>query len=479
MDKLETDFTSTWPARPWDYEDNRLNAHLVESTDNIPGTSTLVFDNKSLVYPGNGLTPDISSLGEQEDRPFTITHKIYMTTAPSHPAIQMDERIIITQEQDISPSTPVLADNGLPILNDDGVPIFEEDAPFGPIFKSYDKHCGKDFRSGYPADIGRFEVDATTVDYTRGGTGETELGDGLGVPPTRMSGGRGSFGSTGRTPAVSALFTCGSQILVSEADVEYRWYAPFRLDCDCLHYPCTTESSVLGPTEYTPSLTDINSCLLPHYLQPDGTYDYNADQLEINYKAVLQEQITVCDKKLNGEIGNLLCVKVQGLTAPIQDTGSYLYKDAYGIIYEASWTFINNILDITSITKSPRVWGISDELGPGYIKEGKLYRKGTITETRQVIRKIGTQYEILSTWFNQYVDFFVENRICGEKQFEDNFCFHCDCAVSSDFRAITISGPRWVLPGDKNIVWPNLGSAGTAEITNTFEPFEFISIWQK
>ena len=77
MNALEEDFTSTtWRARPWDdphstfcgpkyvcgdNEPTQLNVTKIVGTD---GNEYLVFDDVPYTAAGNGLTPDITSLGD-------------------------------------------------------------------------------------------------------------------------------------------------------------------------------------------------------------------------------------------------------------------------------------------------------------------------------------------------------------------------------------------------------------------------------
>ena len=137
MCNMLTDYTSDYPAKPWD-NDGELPATLVTGPD---GDQYLVYAEAPLIYKGNGVAPDVSSLGEHDDRTYLVTHKIFMTCAPSHPAIELDDQVVITSQDAIT---------------------LDSSVPFGPIFKSYNKGCNQDFISGYPACYGRQPVDTSS-----------------------------------------------------------------------------------------------------------------------------------------------------------------------------------------------------------------------------------------------------------------------------------------------------------------------------
>jgi hypothetical protein len=114
MNKLESDFTHpTWTLRPWDDilhvlcpEDAPANITLDSSIEiDTNGDETLVYDqNIPLTYYGNGLTPDIPSLGDHTDNssePAFVTHSIY-TSQPSSPYVELEG---VVHSEDVAETT--------------------------------------------------------------------------------------------------------------------------------------------------------------------------------------------------------------------------------------------------------------------------------------------------------------------------------------------------------------------------------------
>jgi len=424
-------------AKPWDNEDDDLNAHLVTGTN---GDQYLVFDSEPVVYLGNNLDPDISSYGTHDDRSFLVTHRVYMHTTPGHPAITLDWRIQETTQQEIT---------------------FDSTLPFGPIFRSFNQRCNADYRSGYPSDTGRFTVDPADLEWDRGASDIG--GDVLGLP-VRTS-------ITGLT----ALFRSGSQILLEESDYLYGLYKPYRNDCECEKYGCDA-SGMTASTDYD-YLLNIDPCLLKIYLQPDGTYDFNCDQLHIDPRAILNEFFGTCSFMSDGEIPTSFCI-----SPSTPQKGTIRYKDTYDVIYELSWEFKNDStgswLDITSVTKSPHVWGEPDT---GYIKDLKVFRRGIVTTCRQILKILGyNDYTIEARWNTQVIDFFQSNLVCGDVPFTDDFCNHFDCMISEDALSIVDCGSRFSNPGDGSVEWGDLitNTAGiVVGISYSVQPFQWVNVW--
>lgn len=450
---MVNDFTHPdWLAKPWDNPLNRLNARLAINTD---GDEYLIYDNAPLVYEGNGLEPDISSFGSHEGRPYVVTHKVYMTADPSHPAITLDERIVLTQETEIN---------------------LDSSVPFGGIFKTYNPECQKDYISGYPAVYNEFEVDVDEIgpwNYTW----SSELLEALGVPHRA-----GSANSTG---TINALFTYGSGILLANTDSQYQYYEPFRYDCGCGLFPCSTDSGSTGSNTSIP----INSCSLNFYQLPDGTYDFKCDQLEVIPRVKLTESLGVCNIKYDGTIPNSICMKVMttdGATVPddIPPVGSFLFRDEYDTIYEGKWTYDvqQGIMDVTWSSKNPHVWGSPDE---GYLDGRVVYRRGIVTTAREVYLVEGSSYTELFAYSEQRIDFFRTNDICGEPKPIDNFCYHFDCAVDEEVEFQTTCGPRWVDPNDgtdQPVEWPELVLDSDGNVTGVaaatgVQPFMWVDVW--
>jgi len=454
MSNLLEDYTSgEYRARPWDYSDNDLNARLGV---NSAGDEYLVFDDEDLVYYGNGLLSDISSLGGHDDRDFLVTHKIWMVSEEGHPAIEEDSRIVITQEE---------------------VLTFGSSLPYGPIFRSANEDCSQDYRSGYPAQYGRYIVDLTEYDYVRDDQTDS-LYELLGLPASDV---------TSVTSGTELLYTLGSQILVTEDEAQYRYYVPYRLDCDCLKYECeTTDVTQRVDLE---SYLNVNTCPTNEYLLPSGNYDFNCDQLLYTPRVILEERFGSCSYVLDGTIPNMLCILDEGEFPDefgILPNGSYYYKDQYGVIYEGIWNYKLDIsglyrtLDISYSIKSPGVWGEDPD---GYLDGLAVFRKGIITNTRKVIRVyLDGSYEVTYEVCEQKIGFFQTNLLCGEDRYVDNFCFHLDCNITDEVDSFVLCGTRWTEVGDTQVEWPELsldssGVNGYLSNPGKVQPFIFMDVW--
>ena len=378
------------------------------------------------------MLPDISSLGEHEDRDFLVTHSIYISSPAGHPAVSLDSSVTLTIDDSIS---------------------LDSSFPFNKIFRSAD--CGKDYVSGYPSSYGRISMDLSLVGFSRGGS--LELSEALGIPSERTS----------LSSMVDVLFTLRSQILVLEGQDQYRHYVPYRLDCDCLKFPCGGSTGSTGSTGLTGSIdynsfVNVMTCPINLFLTSDGI-DPNCDRISTQSNLVFREEFGSCSFALDGEIPNLLCVLgedglIQG-NFDILSFGSIYWQDFYGIIYESYWVY-NYFpgdgcwyLDILMITKSPGVWGQPME---GYVEGVKVFKKGIITRTRMIIKVCGSSYEIRGKADEQEVDFFQVNQTCGQRKFVDSFCLHLNCGVSDLPRCPTVVGGK--LPGFDVGEWGTGGS---------------------
>lgn len=454
MSHLKSDFIHPiWKAKPWDPDVGNLHAHLAKDT---AGDEVLVYDDADLIYLGNGIDPDISSLGHHDPRSFLVTHKVFMFTQPGHPCLTLDPRIVETIDEDIS---------------------FDSSLPFGPLFKSYNAQCNKDFRSGYPAVYNEFEVDISQFDFDRGDSASAALAELLGLPV------RGASGSDVSNP-LSALFTLGSMILLEKLDPNFRYFEPFRLDCDCLIFECAGSGSSgqsAGSTGSSRPILNVNTCPTNVFRLPDGSFESNCDKLEIEPTVILAEKLGVCSTRLDGTIPNMLCILDNGeAPSKILSEGSIKYKDSYDVIYEASWTFKNGILNLIMVTKSPVVWG---QPPSGFLRGRLVFRRGIITTIKQILRiNDDNSYEILLDKRDQVIDFYQSNAVCGERQFKDEFCYHLDCFVTDEVLGLVVCGTRWVDLSDLQVVWPDLvvNSSGIVvgySVDPGKQPFIFMDVW--
>jgi len=381
MNGLAEDFVHPqWEMRPWDYDivcsggspryQNPLNARLVEDSS---GNETLVFDSMPYSIDANGIEPDISSLGAHDVGSGTtissadnITHAIYSGTS-GHPAItlygtvdsigvvKVDEALFKTGgdcEESVSTGSS-------------GTEITAPDQ--GTI----------DWSDGYPADTGQFSYGETT-DYFPASDDSTALADALGLP--------GSGTGTGTGP-VDLLFKLISQIKVETSDPRYDRYRHLRLDCGCSHI-CLER--------------DIK-CPLEQFIEQYGVA--STDVAEAEESLVFSESLGSTEP-LYGSL--MFCVKqslvngqwvldANGEAAPQcwPDSGSFIYQDDYGTIYDTSWTTTNNYVDFTTTIKEPRVWGQPDATR---IVNHEVYKRGIVTTIRNVFKIIGDgEFELAAT----------------------------------------------------------------------------------
>jgi phage tail P2-like protein len=452
MAYIKDDFTHPdWYAKPWDDVDEDLNVVKVVGSD---GDEYLEFDEADIVYPGNGLDPDISSFGSHEVRNYVVTHKVYQTAEAGHASLTLDDQVVLTEDESIE---------------------FDSSLPFGPIFESYNANCNKDYISGYPAVYGRQDV---SIDFEFDEDGGTDLlGDGLGL--SCLDG-----------TSVDVLFLFGSQILVESSDRDYAYWRPYRYDCACSRYGCGSDSSsgalagLASSSELTAApegVLNVDQCHISLYQQPDGKLDFNCDQLSLDVDGKWTESLGICSTMFDGSIENMICI-LSGGDVPdgILPEGSVYWKDDYDVIHEIAWVYHGDIIDILTTTKSPHVWGEEDT---GYVSGYQVFRRGIITSVRQIIRinDDGT-YEIRGEGSSQVVDYFRTNVLCGEKPFVDNFCYHYDCIMSDKVDTQMVCGPRWVSCEDDEVQWPSLvtDSAGIVqglEVPENIQPFGWINAW--
>lgn len=284
MNKLQDDYISDiWGARPWDppYSEDTpccmgsptwLNARLVIGTN---GDEQLVFDSAPFTVFGNGLEPDISSLGGHVVPSFLdpedIIHKIFSNLALGHPAIELE--------------------NICPCIDPTGLLEIE-----APCFNSASELASGgfiDFCDGYACESGFFIHSGT--DLGRNGLFE-ELFEALGVPGV-------NFGQSGGTSPIELLFRLGSGI-----KVEFG----IRLDCGCsLVSPggsvtgLTGSGSSAGSSAGTGQVIGL-PCQSNLFVDQDGNRDFSCDHLHILSALVADEEFGVCSYRLDGSIPSLM-----------------------------------------------------------------------------------------------------------------------------------------------------------------------------
>jgi len=267
-----------WDARPWDddfstfcgpsnvcgdQDPDFLNSTMMQAEDD---SEYLVYDSRPFQALGNGMVPDISSLG---DHALTIEslfeegdviHKVYMRNADKgNECLQLDA----VCDYD----TNVISEG---IIN--GVTNIAK-----PIFSSY-SDCGDsliDFADGYPCVAGFMSYQGE--DLTRNGIYDDVLA-GLGL----------DTGDATSSPSEMLIYL-GSGIIAEEG---------MRLDGGCLLVDC---SSPTGGYE------DSNAiCAASTFLDRLGNYDWDADHFSIYPTMSIVERQGASSIQLDGTIQSLL-----------------------------------------------------------------------------------------------------------------------------------------------------------------------------
>lgn len=146
----------------------------------------------------------------------------------------------------------------------------------------------------------------------------------------------------------------------------------------------------------------------------------------------------------------------------MKDSGKIFYIDQYNVQYFVEWTTIGESLDITTITKQPRIWG-RDEVGR--VQNKVAYRTGLVTVVRQILKRDGNDYIIVAEGSESRIEEFNTTFQCSTPP-SDPFKYHYDNYVTDRCDLIVTDGPRWTDPTtepDTDVLW----STG----------FEWIDVW--
>lgn len=437
MNALESDYNYTDTAvadgclefdearqRPWDELSqcgfpDLLNAQLITKTD---GDQELTWDSQDLVYSGNGLIPDIPSLSDHGDVSDgrIITHKIYQSSGPGHPSLTFESTVFTDSDS-----------------------IDTESVVTGPIFDSNCDTANEDFIGGYPAVVGLTTTDKET--FVNGGSSdeftfcdEGTVGTSIGILD-REAIAKALCIDFSESTSTEARFFGNSMEHIQSSDVLYRFFVPYRLDCACLNSSCGTND---------PTGVDGVSCNQSVLYDKDGNFDPDCDKLEVDLAIALRETMTLCDRLTNNDLANLFCLNDSCATP---ESGEFRFQDDYGIIYEVDWIFMEDTMDITVVTKDPRVPG---EESDGYVESSKgsfkIFRKGVISTVRKII-KIDSLGDVIidAEGSEVVVGFFQTNVTCGDQQFDAPFSYGVDCALQANVAALTTDGPHWVSSTDE------------------------------
>ena len=143
------------------------------------------------------------------------------------------------------------------------------------------------------------------------------------------------------------------------------------------------------------------------------------------------------------------------------------------------------VLDITYETFQPRVWG---EDSDGHIKNGKVFRKGTLTIIRQIFVLENGQWTLNSEGTKQEVTYRQTNYDCDWPTPEDKFIHFHEYQIRDEVQMRVTCGPHWTDPdedGDFLTAWSGIdvgswdfdigpGTGGVCTLT----PMTFIDVWE-
>lgn len=211
----------------------------------------------------------------------------------------------------------------------------------------------------------------------------------------------------------------------------------------------------------------ISACELPNFFDDNGDFDPNLDRVGIDRNMILVDSYGAKGAQLGKypftqakgdlEIQNFLTFDPTKLqltsTGNFPPTGSFFYVDPYGVINEGIFEVSGARMDITVTTKDPRVWG---EKPQGFIKEGRVWRKGVVTTCRQILDVSDPLHlVIVGSGCQQRVDFFQTTFQCNDKRPSDPFLYHVDMGIVDSVEVDINIGPAWL------DFWPDVTGTGT------------------
>lgn len=247
MNAITNDYVHPiYKARPWDFNqcvpitsstiiESFLNFRIVEDE--------LQFDTSDLITYGNGLIPDISSLGEHLFDDYSLAeqnnviHSVYMNDATSNPAVTFNG---VCDYDTLTPDGVIQTDD--------------------PIFTSHDG--SSDYADGYPCVYGQI------VFLTPEATIYDDALNALGLP------------SITSNPNLTFLLRSG--ILIESG---------LRLDGGCL----------LLNSEATTTRQSL--CSLESYLNDDNDYDFSPDHMSVTPYLTYEDSLDVKMLTLNKSTG--------------------------------------------------------------------------------------------------------------------------------------------------------------------------------
>ena len=123
----------------------------------------------------------------------------------------------------------------------------------------------------------------------------------------------------------------------------------------------------------------------------------------------------------------------------MQPSGNIDWIDEYGTIYKTTWETIGGVIDITTITKTPYVWG---EDASGFVADNVVYKRGMISIVRQILRPDESGYTIVAEGGSSYVDTFPVTFPC--QAMVANFKYYLDDIISDTVDLLVYDGNGWV-----------------------------------
>ena len=144
----------------------------------------------------------------------------------------------------------------------------------------------------------------------------------------------------------------------------------------------------------------------------------------------------------------------------MQPSGNINWIDEYGTIYETVWETIGNVIDITTITKTPYVWGEADS---GFVSDNVVYRRGIVSIVRQVLRPEVDGYTIVAEGGSSYIDIFPTTFPCTK--IKTNFKYYLDDIISDTVDMLVSDGNGWTDVSDDE------------DIVDINALFEWIDVW--
>lgn len=459
---------------PEDIPDNviipDLNATLELDTN---GDELLLFDEVQLVYYGNGIEADIPSMDDHSLSTVNgnyIAHSIWSSGDVGLTWTVDNVKYYSVDQSEDGIRYPIEA------LSQDKDSICFNDL-MDPIFNSAHRTCpcsdasenvwsalslddysasgatlesgvGLDYIDGYPAEFGPYNVSLEDYDFTREiddtvGSEQLDYSEAIGIPSTNPS-------------EISLRFKIGSGIRLETSSVDYHYYRPYRLDCDCVNYTCDATSgatiTVSDPEDFgvmgfgyadfggssrlieTEEAITVQRCSQDFYLEPDGSYDFNCDKLVIEPILIFDESYGAKSCIMDGSIPNMMSFDesksvFENPIDSLPSEGSFRFIDSYGIIYSGMFETFDDRIDNTIEVRDPRVPGSEQS---GAVINRKVYRDGIITIERQILQSLDSGFMIIAEGYTQEVSRFQTTFGCGDDEYDDPFAYHLDFDIVDD-----------------------------------------------